>query len=228
MALDTKYLYQCKYCKKQFMKEKHFMAHECKEMLRSREIQTVAGQRAYISYKLWLEKQRRKPPPIETFVTSTYYTGFMKFAHFCKDTSIADPETYVEIMVKKGISPTLWLKDDAYAMYLEHMDKRADPYDQAERTLNCLATVAEKLEIPIGDVFAELRYGEMLELINQRQLSPWILFCSPKFKEWVAKLDEYERTNLMKSIGIVYWQMVLEKNPKVVQDMKCLVADIGI
>jgi hypothetical protein len=210
------------------MKERHFMAHECKEMLRSREVQTMIGQRAYILYKHWLEKQRRKPPPIETFVTSTYYTAFIKFATFCRDTSIADPELYVELMVKKGISPSLWMKDEPYGMYLEHMDKHADPYDQAERTLNCLATVAEKLEIPIGNVFAELRYGEMLELINQRQLSPWILFCSPKFKEWVAKLDEHERAHLMKSIGIVYWQMVLEKNPQVVQDMKTLVADVGI
>jgi hypothetical protein len=228
MALDTSFLYQCKFCKKRFTKERHFMAHECKEMIRSREIQTVVGQRAYILYKHWLEKQRRKPPPIETFVTSTYYTGFIKFATFCKETSISDPELYVELMVKRGISPALWTKDEPYSIYLEHIDKRADPYKQAEHTLECLAIVADKLGIQIDQVFDELRYGEMMDLINQRQLTPWILFCSSKFKQWVSKLDEYERTALMKAIGIGYWQMTFEKNPSVLADMKELVNGVGI
>lgn len=228
MSLDTSYLYQCKFCTKRFTKERHFMAHECKEMLRSREIQSVVGQRAYILYKHWLEKQRRKPPPIETFITSTYYSSFIKFATFCKDTSIADPEMYVELMVKQGLSPALWLRDEAYGYYLEYMDKRADPYTQAEHTLKCLGSVADKLEINIGDVFSELRYGEMLELINQRQLSPWILFCSQKFKAWIARLDDHERAVLMKAIGIGYWQMMLEKKPEIVKDMKMLAAGVGI
>jgi hypothetical protein len=179
-------------------------------------------------YKLWLEKQRRKPPPVETFITSTYYTGFISFAKFCQETSIADPDAYVDLMVKKGISPSLWLRDDAYAMYLEFMDKHADPYVQAERTLKCVSSIAEKLDIPVNKVFAELRYTEMMELINQRQLSPWILFCSKSFKEWSAKLMEQERVALMKAIGIGYWQVVFERQPTIVADMKLMVQALGL
>ena len=204
------------------------MAHECTQMLRSREIQTVTGQQAYILYKHWLEKQRRKPPPIETFTTSTYYSSFIKFATYCKETGIADPELYIELMIKAGISPALWARTEAYDTYLEHVDKRADPYQQAEVTIKTLDSLATKLNVPVENVIAELRYGEMLELIQQRKLSPWILFCSSKFKAWVSKLDPHEHELLMKNIGIAYWSLMLEKKTDVVKDMKAIAQGIGI
>ena len=204
------------------------MTHECLQMTRSREIQTIIGQQAYILYKHWLEKQRRKPPPIETFVSSTYYSSFIKFAAYCRETSIADQELYVDLMVKAGISPALWTRSEAYDIYLEHVDKRADPYQQAEISLNTLSTLSERLEVPISDVISKLKYGEMLELIQQRKLSPWILFCSSKFKAWVSKLDPHEHELLMKNIGIAYWSMMLEKRTDVVKDMVEIAKGAGI
>lgn len=226
--LETNYLYACKHCKKRFLKEKPFMAHECKEMRRSYEVQTMVGQQAYQLYKCWLEKQRRKPPPIEGFVTSTYYTAFYRFAQSCRDTGIADPELYVDLMVKRGISPALWSRPDCYQLYIEHIDKRSDPYDQAEQTIEQLQTIAAKLNVPVSSVFKTLQYGEVLLLLNQRRLSPWILFCSPTFKEWTSKLTEHDRTNLMKAIGVGYWAMRLEKSPEVVKDMKQLTEAVGL
>jgi len=204
------------------------MAHECKQMLRSHEIQTVTGQQAYILYKHWLEKSRRKPPPIETFASSTYYSSFIKFAIYCKETGIADSELYVDLMVKEQISPALWMRSEAYNVYLEHVDKRADPYQQAEQTIKTLEILADRLDVPVTEVISKLHYGEMLELIQQRKLSPWILFCSGKFKAWVAKLDPHEHELLMKNIGIAYWSMLLEKKTEIVKDMKAITQGIGI
>lgn len=210
------------------MSDKVFLKHECKEMKRIREVRSPIGIKAYNFYKQWMEKQQRSAPPIETFLSSSYYSGFIKFANFVQNVHVSNPELYVDIMVKAKLAPSLWVFDDAYSMYLEHIDKKLDPYDQAERTIKCLGDVADALEIGIDSVFDELTYGDMLDLVNQRQLSPWILFCSKKFKEWVSKLDPTDRTNLMKAIGVVYWQMVLERNPSVVEDMKLIVNEMGL
>lgn len=226
--LDTTYLYQCKYCKKKFMKEQPFMKHECQQMLRSREIQTVVGQQAYQLYKLWLEKQRKKPPPVETFITSTFYTAFFKFAQFTRATSVNRPEVYVDLMVKEGLSPSLWRGDDAYRMYIEHIDKKLDPYLQAETTLKVLDEIVMQKKVQLSSVFDSLAFGEVLSLVSKKHLSPWLLFCSGKFRAWMGKLDRSDQELLLMTMGYSYWKDVLDRNPAIVKDMQAIVTDLGL
>lgn len=226
--LDSKYLYSCKHCGRKFMKEGPFMKHSCKQMERSREVQTVVGQQAYALYKMWLEKQRRKPPPPETFAASTFYTSFYKFAEFTRETKVQSPETYVDLMVKDGLSPALWRGEEAYRRYIEHMDKKADPYKHAEDTIKVLDDCALVLKCDISEVFDHLKFGEVLDLLNKKHLSPWLLFCSTKFKQWVAKLDKHDSELLMKTIGVSYWADALERKPDVVKTMKEIATGLGL
>lgn len=226
--LDTKYLYSCKHCGRKFMKEQPFMKHECQQMLRSREVQTVVGQQAYALYKVWLEKQRRKSPPPETFTSSTFYTGFYKFAQFTRATGINNPELYVDLMVKEGLSPTLWRGDEAYRIYIEHVDKKLDPYKQAEATLKVLDDIALQKQLPLADVFNSLKFGEVLSLVSKKHISPWLLLCSNKFKDWVKALDKSDQELLMMNMGWHYWRDALAKHPDVVKDMQAIVADLGL
>jgi len=224
----TQPLYSCKYCKKQFFNERTFMRHECTQMVRSREIQTAIGAQGYGLYKVWLEKQRRKPPAVEGFMTSAYYTGFVNFAQWCRDTGIPDPEKYVELMVKEKISPSLWRRNEAYQIFLEYTDKRSNPFEQVQNTIETLLTLSEGLGIPMGDVFARFTPGEVTELIQQRRLSPWLLFCSKRFKGWVSSLHESERRDLMQHIGINYWSQRLEKSPDIVKEVKVIAEQLDI
>jgi hypothetical protein len=221
-------LYSCKYCKKKFFTERTFIKHECTAMLRSREIQTAVGQQAYGLYKVWLEKQRRKPPPVEGFISSAYYSGFIKFAQWTRETGIPDPEKYVELMVNSKISPSLWRRSEAYQIFLEWSDRKSDPYDQMNNTIETILTLAEGLEIPPGQVFSKFTSGEIAELIHQKRLSPWLLFCSKSFKDWISKLHDGERQDLMKSIGIDYWSQRLEKAPEVVKNGRLIAEELGI
>jgi hypothetical protein len=161
-------------------------------------------------------------------LTSTYYTAFIKFAHFCRETNVADPELYIDLMSKSNISPTLWPKEHFYNEYIEYLEKKTDPYKQLEMTVETLGDVAIKLNVDMSTVFESMRYGEVLTLLTQRKLSPWFLFCSAKFKAWMAKLDEHERRNLMKQIGAGYWALMLEKRPDVVKDARVIAQEVGL
>ena len=196
------------------------MKHECTQMMRSREVQTVLGQQAYGMYKVWLEKQRRKAPVCEAFCTSAYYSSFLKFAQWSRETGIPDPQKYIEIMVDKKIAPALWRRNEAYGDYIEYIDKRSDPYEQVNTTVETILTLAEGLEIPPAQVFDQFSSGEITELIQQRRLSPWILLCSNAFKGWVGKLHPGERQELMKIIGNTFWATRFEKHPDVVKNSK--------
>jgi hypothetical protein len=197
-------------------------------MLRSREIQTVVGQTAYGMYKIWLERQRRKPPAIEGFLTSAYYSSFIKFATFCRDTRIPDPNKYIELMVQTKIAPALWRRSEAYQIYLEYIDKKSSPYEQVGVSVDTIMWISENLEIKPKDVFSKYLPGDIMMLIHQRKLSPWLLFCSKSFKEWIGKLHESERHELMRNIGIDYWSGKLEKSPEVVKNVKMIAEELGI
>lgn len=221
-------LYECKHCKKPFVNERAFMKHECTPMRRSREIQTRVGQIAYGFYKIWLEKQRRKPPPIETFISSSYYTSFIKFAEYCEEQGIPDPKKYVELMTESKIAPALWRRNEAYSVYLEYIDKRADPYEQVSIAVDTILTLADGLNITPGEVFKQFTAGDMIELIHQRRLTPWILFCSKSFKDWANTLHQSERKDLMRIIGVDYWANKFEKTPDVVRNVKLIVEELGM
>lgn len=228
LVMGSEPLYSCKYCSKKFYKERAFMAHECTQMVRSREIQTLIGQMAYGLYKLWLEKQRRKPPAPEGFCSSAYYSSFIKFARWAKETSIPDTEKYVELMVSAKIAPALWRRDDAYRIYLEHLDKKTDPYEQVNISVETIMTLSEGLEIQPAEVFSKFTSAEISELINQRRLTPWLLFCSKSFKDWINTLHEGDRKALMQNIGIEYWSMRLERAPEVVKNVREIAQALGI
>ena len=221
-------LYDCKYCNKKFFNERTFLKHECTAMTRSREIQTVIGQAAYCMYKLWLEKQRRKPPAVEGFISSAYYSSFYKFSEWTRETGIPDPEKYIELMLKEKIAPALWRRNEAYQIFLEYSDKKSDPYEQVNNSIDTILALADGLEIKPSEVFKRFTSGEISGLILQRRLSPWLLFCSKSFKEWLTTLNEGERTALMKHIGINYWSEKLEKSPDVVKNVREIAEVLGI
>ncbi len=224
----TEGLYGCKFCRRRFDKERIFMKHVCTPMERAAEIQTPVGQTAYALYRRWLEGQKRLPPPVETFLTSNYYTSFVKFAEHVRSAGIPDPQKYIELMLKAKISPALWRKPEAYQLYLDYVDKQSDPYEQVQITVETLQTMIEGLEIPPADVFTQFKAGEILDLIQQRKLSPWLLFCSKSFKAWVGQLEEHERTHLMRSIGIEQWSERLQKRAAIVDEFKEIAEALGI
>jgi hypothetical protein len=197
-------------------------------MTRSHEIQTVIGQQAYGLYKIWLEKQRRKPPAVEGFISSMYYSAFYKFATWCRETGIPDPEKYIELMIKEKIAPSLWRRNDAYQIFIEYTDKKSDPYEQVNNSIDTILTMSEGLEIKPCEVFGKFTSGEITELILQRRLSPWLLFCSKSFKDWISTLHEGERNSLMKNIGISFWSDKFEKTPEVVKNVRLIAEELGI
>ena len=221
-------VFQCKFCKKPFFNERAFMKHECTAMRRSHEIQTRQGTMAYAFYKHWLEKQRRQAPPVETFITSSYYTSFFQFAAYCLEQGLPDPMKYVELMVDEKISPALWRRPEAYQRYLEYIDRRSDPYEQVNIAVETVLALSEGLGVAPAEVFKTFKPAEMIELIHQRRLTPWMLFCSRSFKNWASGLHDTDRRDLMRIIGVDYWSSKLERAPEVVKNIKMIVEELGI
>jgi len=220
--------YECNYCFKTFVREASFMKHKCPQMERADDLKTPEGMAAYDMYSQWMRNYNRKVPPIETFSTSRYFKSFLNFVDRARKLNLPSTEQYIKLMSDKQISPMMWCKDECYSLYLEWIDRKSDPLDQAVNTVDTLYKIAEAAEMPVQRVFSVVNHREVMHLIRQRQLSPWLLLCSSQFKAFLAALSGPEREELMNLIGYNYWAEKFQANPKVVDHMKMIAKELGI
>jgi hypothetical protein len=215
--------FQCTYCSKKFVLERAFMNHKCTDMEKAEMLKTVDGQAAYVYYSYWLKKKNKKAPPIETFLHSSYFRSFMNFVDFVKGVNLPSYEKYIDIMLEKSISPLLWPRNECYSMYLQWYDNKVEPLEQVSISVDTILDLSEKVGVTPVELFNNLHIRDIMQLIQERQLSPWFLLCSKKFKEKLAVASEDDSKQLMKLIGINYWASKLVDNEKEVNEIKQIV-----
>jgi hypothetical protein len=221
--------WKCQYCGKVLANETYYMKHSCREKQRAEELATPIGQAAYMFYCDWMKAYKRKAPSADTFATSRYYATFVEFAKHVKKLNIGNPSKFVEIMCQKDLSPMLWRRDQCYSMYLEWMDKSQDPLEQVKVSIETLIDIAEREEVKIfSDIFIHMGVRQISEQIRLRKLSPWFLFCSRKFSEYLKSLSKEESLELSAIINPAYWTTKLQENKNLVKEIMAINKEMGL
>lgn len=227
--MSTGYKFECKFCGTRFKIETRFMSHRCKAMQRDDQIKTPLGQTAWSYYQKWMKSYRRTIPSIETFLSSKFYTSFIKFAQFAQKVGLPDIDTFIWYMKEKNIPPVIWVNSDIYASYIEFVDKKSDPNKQATRTIEYLFRLAEEYQVDVSEIFDYLVPNDVILMLHRRQLSPWILLHSQKFKEFlVNKTTDQEKIALEAIIRPSYWADKKAKHPEIVVQMKKYVNELDL
>lgn len=220
--------WNCHYCGKNFTHETSFMNHFCKERERYEELRSPIGQAAYAYYCEWMRLYRRKPPSIDTFATSRFYTSFVRFAQHVNVISLPSADMFVRLMCERDISPTLWTRDQCYSIYLEFYDKAYDPIEQVRVSVETLIDIAGKEQIELSAVFKHIGPAKVIELLRLRKLSPWFIFCSAKFGEFLKTLPAEDWAEMSKVINPIYWSEKLDTNKALVADIIDISNGIGL
>jgi hypothetical protein len=190
-------------------------------MKRDEQIKTPLGQAAWSYYQKWMKAKRRSIPSIETFLTSKFYTTFIKFAEFVQKTGLPDVDTFVWYMTEKEIQPVIWVNNEIYQSYIEFIDKKSNPDKEAQRTIDFLFKLADEFECEVGDVFNHLLASDVIQMLTRRQISPWILLHSPKFKRFLINNTTTDERLVMETIiRPEYWGKKITKHPEIVTRMK--------
>lgn len=183
-------LYKCGYCGKKYKREKLFLQHKCKQMIRDEQLRTPIGQAAWRFYQDWMRFQRKRAGDDRMFLNSRYFPAFIKFATFVKQTDLPTPKKFIKLMVTENYQPTMWLIDEVYAIYMEHLDKSRSCNEQLDITLTTLDKVAEAYDCDISEVFDHVSGSEVIELLKQRKLSPFVLIASKKFNNFLVHVSD--------------------------------------
>ena len=224
-------LYQCHYCNKKYKTETRFLQHRCKMMDREEALRTPEGQAAWSYYQDWLRLQHRRVPDDRAFLKSRYYESLNRFAKFVKKVDLPTPQTFIKLMVQRDYPPTMWLIDEVYTEYMEHLYYKIPPQQHAEITTETLLKIADAADCDVSEVFDILNPSEMIEFVKQRKLSPWILLNSSKFFKFLVetKKENVEQYIILESlIRPKYWAKRFEKRPDIVEFMKKIVAGLEL
>lgn len=221
--------FECSYCNQQFVLESRFLKHYCREMQRADEFKTPIGQAAWSFYKQWMKAHKRTVHKSESFLNSKYYKAFVDFARFVKRVGLPRPETFIWLMKERKISPTLWTNDEVYSMYLEFLDRKSSPLTQASITIDTLFKIADTIDINVDQIFDILTANEILQFIRKRQMSPWFLLHSKKFREFIKnKITKEEQTIFESMVRPSYWKEKFRKYPEDVEKIRRYVKELNL
>lgn len=221
--------YECNYCNKHFYHESRFLKHKCKWMKREEEFQTPLGQAAWGFYQKWMRYNKRIVPGSTAFKRSKYYSAFVKFAKFKKDVGLPNVDKFMRFMRDKGIQPNLWTDDTVYSQYLEFLDHKDHPISQAKITIDTILSIVDVAGIKPEHVFDMLTPNELLQLIRQRRMSPWVLLHSPKFRDFMVNRTTNEEQILFQQIiRPKYWKKKFENFPNEVEKIKIYIKELGL
>jgi len=225
----TKYKYECNFCLRKFVREGAFIKHHCKQMIRDEEFRTNIGQSAWVHYQSWMRAHHRIVPAPSAFLHSKYFLAFIRFAKLVKRTGLPEPQRFIWLMKENQIPPTMWADDAVYSMYLEFIDRRGDPLQQANITINTLFDVADAAECDVSAVFDILTPNDVIQLLRTRRMSPWFLLLSSKFmKFYVDGVKSEEKIIMETIIRPTYWIEKFKKNTNKVAKIKEFVQELNL
>jgi len=203
--------YECHYCLKRFKREGNFLNHKCKDMRREELLGTINGEAAWLMYKDWMKLCGRRVHTKKSFIRSRFFNAFIDFYKYSLKLRIPRKDLFMKFMVDNKFPPTMWAMDKVYGQYISYLDYKVDPIVHVKISLETLDTLADTFNCSIEDVFDKIYHGEIIKLLQQRQLSPWLLIHSPKFLLFVKNASTEHEMILQSYIPLSIWQKKINK-----------------
>ena len=198
-----KVLWRCEFCERDFVQEKSFMNHRCPARDKIDELRGAIGQAAYAHYTEWMKAKKRSVPPIETFAESKLYSTFIRFAEHALKTNIPNVKQFIKLMVEHNdVSPTLWCRDNVYAMYLEWYDQAYPPEVQVLESLEFLKELVVEYDCTTDWIFKAIPVDTLVLYIKRRKLSPWFLASSKIFRAHLLTCEQLDKEKLERAMNM--------------------------
>jgi len=203
----------CQYCHKEFKRERTLMLHMCEQKRRwnaKDEKGTVLGMHTYIKFYQYNQNQARTRT-FEDFVSSSYYTAFVKFGNYCINTKCIKIERFIDWVVTSKIKLDKWATDATYTQFLDSALKTENVNDALTRAIEYSLDWGDEKKMQPNDV---MRYGtpsRISQAIVTGKISPWVVYQSQSGQEFLSKLTSEQMQMIWAVIDPNIWQPIFEK-----------------
>ncbi len=198
----------CKYCGKEFRRESTLLAHQCepkRRWLQEKETGVQFGLRAYLHFYETMQGSA-KNKSYKDFVTSSYYSAFVKFGQYIVQIRAVNPHAYIDWTIKNVKKLDQWTKEIHYETFLYEYLRKEHPNDALDRSFSEMQKWADSVEKPFNTIFAEGGFNKVCNMITNGRISPWIIYNCDSGVEFLSKLSDIQVKLVYKYIDPDFWQ----------------------
>jgi hypothetical protein len=225
--------YKCKYCEKEFRKETTLAAHLCEQKRRWRQEKETGVQWGLMSYLRFFEMTQgsAKLKSYEDFVTSPYYSAFVRFGQYCVSIRAINRGSYCEWLLKNNKKIDQWCKDAFYEEWLlEYLRKEAvqDALERGMREMQDYAESHPELKNGFTDYF---RYGNANRICHHivtGRISPWVVYNCDSGVGFLDTLMEDQINMILPWIDPDHWSQKFKSYVGDVEWCKHILKEAGL
>lgn len=198
----------CKYCGKEFRKESTLAAHLCeprRRWLQEKEVGVQLGLQSYLKF-YEMTQGSAKSKSYTDFVTSPYYSAFVKFGQYLVQVRCVNPPKFIEWILKSQKKLDQWTKEAFYDEWLYEYLRKEHPNDALDRSFAEMQRWADENGKSFNDIFREGSPVKLCNMIINGRISPWIIFNCDSGIDMISSLDESQIATIFRFIDPEFWQ----------------------
>lgn len=222
--------YKCEYCQKLFAKEKTLAVHICEQKRRTLSKNEKHVQAALLTYQRFYEftQKGKTSKTFDDFISSPYYTAFVKFGSFLINTSPIYPERFIDYVIKSGVKLDHWCRDNLYEQYIYELI-RIEPAEPAiQRTIQTMMDWADKNSAPWEHYFQYVNLNRATHDIKEGLISPWLLLNSKSGKDLLSRMNDEQLEIVGPFIDPNFWMKRFKTLPADLELVKDLISEAKI
>ena len=227
---EEQLLNTCEHCNRTFVRNSTLLKHLCEQKRRWQDRERPGNR---IGFHAWIEfyatcQPSKKKRDLTAFISSPYYSAFVKFGNYCCDINVVNTSEYVKYLLKSNISIDNWASDQVYSRYLIDYLKTEDAFDAIKRSVQTLLTIANEENIQLRDVLRYYHKNRLCHKITTGHISPWLLYFSDSGNEFLNSINVDQRTLIWEYIDTERWNIKFKRNADVVSEVKTLLERAGL
>lgn len=198
----------CKYCKKGFRKETVLLVHMCESKRRWQQEKETGVQLGLQSYLKFYEMTQgsSKTKSYTDFVTSPYYSAFVKFGQYLVQIRCINTGRFTEWVIKENKKLDQWTKEVFYDEWLYEYLRKEHPNDALERSFTEMQRWADSTGKNFNDIFRQGGSSKICNMIINGRISSWIIYNCDSGIEFLSNLNSEQISIIFKFIEPDFWQ----------------------
>lgn len=204
---------KCEFCNKELQNEDSLIRHNCEKKKRWLKKEEPLYKTGYICFKRFWEISypRTKQKTYIDFISSRYFSSFIKLADFLVTESFNNIEAYMNFLVKNNIAIGRWCEKTTLENFIENIVYRESIEDSYLKSINYIKQWAEDRESSILGFYLNCPTPELIRLFRAGKISPWIVFLEEGHKI-LERFDSDEMDQLSVILDPIKWSKKLSLN----------------